>query len=188
MTARIVTEQEIVLRAALRELERAARKLHPEQGRLARRNARARLAAAIRKLRRTVDDSFPRISSQREVENVAGRAARRKLTPHERIKKLREAGWVNVAPGSSAVADCAAAGVRVRRGPNGSLWVRGWVVAVPAGAVGALRKAKGNAAAQRAILSAKMLAESPSPMRLEGTRSGRLSSNYDAPQNLPRDL
>lgn len=205
MTRRIVSSQEIEARAALRKVERALKKLRPEQGRAARRNARARLASAIRKLRRVVDGHFPRILPAREQAPGAeafDRAVRsrlpagtRKIAREERavrtIKKLRARGWENITHSTKVIAACAEAGLRVRRvsQPSGmTLWVPGWVAAVPYSDSMArvIRDAKGNATKQRAILSAKILRESLSSPQMTGTKTGRWPATSPNAQTISR--
>lgn len=95
------------LHKRLRALRQAMRKLclTTSDRPIARRNARRRVLAELRRARETVDEFFPAI-----VERAAPRV--RKIGP-ARVSTLQKAGWIQ--QGSIAVARFAAAGVPVKR-------------------------------------------------------------------------
>lgn len=70
----------------------------------ARKNARTRVLASLRKLRAAVDTTYPAI--------VERSAPRERRSPQARIKALEKAGWVQIKGGFGGYA---VAGVRVRR-------------------------------------------------------------------------
>lgn len=93
---------------AIREIERAARTLAPEQGRIARRNARGRVLRALKAARGAMDRAFPAIRPE-------GRKRRAPRSPSEQIRHLKKTGWEEMLPNEVAiVARCSAAGVKAK--------------------------------------------------------------------------
>jgi hypothetical protein len=80
---------------SLKTLRHTLRKLYltANDRPIARRNARRRVLAALRKMREVVDESFPAI--------VERSAPRVRKSPEQRVKALQAAGWVRV----SSIAD-----------------------------------------------------------------------------------
>jgi hypothetical protein len=104
----------MTLKDARRALDRALKRLAPEQGRLARRNARAAIASATRALRAAVDAEFPALRLPR----VPGKRRGRKRDP------LR--GYASVL--DAKVAPYAAAGLPVRKDEDDCWNVPAWAV------------------------------------------------------------
>lgn len=96
------------LAEAIRDVERAARMLAPEQGRIARRNARRRMLAALKAARIAMDAAFPAVRPE-------GRKRRKARTPAQQLTDLLKDGWVEVSSGEVAtVARCAKQGIRAK--------------------------------------------------------------------------
>jgi hypothetical protein len=75
--------------SSIRELRRHVAKLTATIDRpIARRNARKRVLASLRKIRTLIDDAYPAIVNRSE--------PRTRRSPAERIKALEKAGWVRV--------------------------------------------------------------------------------------------
>lgn len=88
-----------------RNLRRVLMKLDGTEGRkLARRNARTRVLASLRKIRTALDTSYPAIVNRSE--------PRARRSPAERIRELEKAGWVR--HGTSSLGAYAAAGVPIK--------------------------------------------------------------------------
>ncbi len=103
----------------------------------ARRNARARVLAALRAVRSHLDKEFPAIVVRKKA---------RHATPETIRRRAERAGWV--AAGGHGVGLFAAAGVPVRRVPHSgwsegyALYVPGWAVAIGSENQAQLRAAK----------------------------------------------
>ncbi len=96
------------------ELERALKTLDGTEGRpIARRNARKRVLAELRKIRAAVDKEYPAIVSRKGV---------KRLTVEGRIARLKQAGWVGVV--HARAVEYAIEGVPIRT-VQGSLFARG---------------------------------------------------------------
>ena len=137
---------------ALKRLKGAIANLSADQGRVARKNARAKIARCLRALRSAVDEEFPPIVKTREIKR------HKKRGPPDTF--LRNAGWAPVPANyrTRIVEACAAAGVRVRIvGPLRSPWVRAWVLSVEPGNVSKLKETKRSTAKQRALMSTALL-------------------------------
>lgn len=118
------------LSAAMRDVERALRKLDSDQGRVARANARKRVLAQLRKLRGVVDAEYPAIPkagraaplSQDPVKVKARKTRRRR----DAYRKLAEADFVEVT--TEMAAKLATERVRLRKGPRGEVFAPKWAV------------------------------------------------------------
>jgi hypothetical protein len=122
--------------------------LKKEQGRIARGNARRKALAMLRSLRDMIDTAYPSMASRRSRSRASsspqGKAARAKKLR----ASLQSAGFIplrDVWPLAGKRIDeltknCAMAGVRMRKGPDGSPWVPSW--AVTAKSVGEMQRAK----------------------------------------------
>lgn len=98
----------MTLTDAIRDVERAARTLAPEQGRIARRNARRRILSALARVRRALDTEAPAI-------RAAPSKRRANRTIHERMRDLERDGWQELGPNDATVlARCAVAGIKPR--------------------------------------------------------------------------
>lgn len=113
-------------------LERALRTLTPDQGPIARRNARARVRAALKALTHAVDTLFP--APPRKV------VSRKRRTFQEKRRDLIRAGWLvvatNSARGKELLTWVAQNKLPVQSTPFGEIngqnypaeaWVPGWV-------------------------------------------------------------
>lgn len=124
----------MTIEQALRALRRAVRRLSPEQGRVARRNARQKVKGALRALRHAMDEEFPTILIPREPrksrykplseipesKRAEAKAARQRAS-------LKRRGFVcsSIAIGIA----CAEAGVkvvRVEEGNSSEIWAPAW--------------------------------------------------------------
>ncbi len=125
-------------------LARALQRCEGADGRIARRNARARVLAALRAVRSHLDKEFPAIIVRRS--QVKGRTARQRANTATR--KLRKAGWVADwdLDEPRDIAMFAAAGVPIKRvgfpGGGYHMLVPGWAVAIGAVNQAQLRAAK----------------------------------------------
>jgi hypothetical protein len=90
----------------LKDLERALRGLDADQGRIARRNARAKVKRVLRRLSERMDAEYPTLRK-----TVVNRRA--KFSQKERQVRLIKAGWVQVDAADGAA--YAAHGVPLRR-------------------------------------------------------------------------
>jgi hypothetical protein len=120
---------------AWKKLVAATRRLKRSEGRVARRNARASFATALRQLRAAVDEEFPPLLAKgvkytpamKVEDSRIKRVHRQRMTKEQRMEvderrvrqqaaKAKHEGWVPVplARRDQVVTDCAAAGVRVR--------------------------------------------------------------------------
>ncbi len=120
---------------AVRELQRALGTLPGTTDRpIARRNARARTLAALRKIRGAVDTAYPAIVK---------RGGYTRLTVQGRLLRLLRAGWV-IASDVHTIARYAAAGVPMRAHPgtNNMMLVPRWAWSIGSGETVKLRAAK----------------------------------------------
>lgn len=109
---------------ALDKLDRALCRLAPDQGRIARRNARVKVAHALKTLRDVIDDEYPTIRKPPRP------SRRRLLTPAERETRARrrlvEQGYV-AAGDFNTLARLAEVGIRVRR-VGGTTFIPEWAI------------------------------------------------------------
>lgn len=71
----------------LKELDKLLRKLSPEQGMVARRNARAAVAAELRRVRTFVDATYPTLTK--------GKPRRKQKKGLAKVNNLLQQGWVD---------------------------------------------------------------------------------------------
>ncbi len=157
---------------AMDKLQRAILRLRKSEGRVARRNARTELAAALRAVRAAVDECFPPIrkpetSDQKKWNRTIygemsqdQRKERHSRRMHERNKRLSTAGFYPIPAGRQAqvLRDCAAAGVRVVLvGSDHYPWVKSWVLHARPGDISQLREANRSISARKAILAEAIL-------------------------------
>jgi len=145
----------------LGRLQQALRKLTSGQGRVARRNRRSEVFAAIREVRRKVNRDFPAIPSP-----SAGVLDRAKQDRISKRRRLRLRGWVqlNLAdlPGQR-LKDLAVAGIRVieirptSRHDQTELWCPAWTLSVNVGDVAALRRGKRSLRERKALEVQRLL-------------------------------
>jgi hypothetical protein len=132
----------------LKQLRRAYVKLPATADRpVARRNARARVLAQLRKMRALIDEEFPAIIKRGKVKRLK--------TPEGRQERIERAGWV-FESSADAVVHYAAAGVPVRR-VAGCAYIPEWARAIGPLHPSALRAAKKNRQLQRARVAAATL-------------------------------
>lgn len=137
----------------LLSLAKALKRLKTEQGPRARRNARAAVAAALRGVKKQVNEQFPpppRVALAKR-NNRAGRRQR-----------MLHAGWQPIAE-TQLITACAVAGVPCKRFPSDAaqvVWVPGWAVAIGPN-VPRLRRAKTDLEYRRAVeVEDRLLAQS----------------------------
>lgn len=135
-------------------LRRALRRLKEGQGELARRRARTRVATAIRRLKRAIDEEYP---------HTGARKPRTRRTPTQRVQALEKKGWKRLPPDLTLRYRIAELGIRsVRVGP--STFVPGWVHTVGILRREALNKVKNMTPKQRRIfVTALQLEHGPPP-------------------------
>lgn len=139
----------------LKKLERALKRLEPDQGRIARRNARQAVTYTLGFIRRYVDEVYPAYKKPTE------RASTAHLSPHQKLvrrkRALRLKGWAPLErPTFSEMENLAAVGVKVQRLPNDEVWAPEWAT-VFAGDLTKLRKAKASMQERKAMLAEFML-------------------------------
>lgn len=128
-----------------RDLKRALATLKPEQGRLARRNARRRVVAALARLRDQLDRDYP--AERRAIKG------RKRLTPMQRQQRLVNRGWVRVYNDLITVV----AELKIPcKGDGGQFWVPAWVAAIGNNPT-KLRAAKHSRTLQQAAMAIKLL-------------------------------
>lgn len=136
------------MQPAYRELARALGRLEDAQGRIARKNARAAVKAAQRKLVALVDKHYP---GQRKPAKT-----RKRRTPEQRENQLRKDGWVS-AEHRAILSRIAAAGIRVKRVRHLDLvhttWAPAWAVTIAQHLPSKLGLAKRNLRERRAIIT-----------------------------------
>lgn len=96
---------------ALDELCAAARKLSPDQGVVARRNARAKVLAALRKVRQQLDAEYPALRTK-------GASHRPKLTPGRKTTRLHKRGYQAGWRGDNTDMAARRVGIRVEHDPG----------------------------------------------------------------------
>ncbi len=141
------------LEGPVEALVRALRGLAPDQGRIARRNARRRVSAALKALRDGVDGKYP---DQRR------RAARprRRRTPAQRHLHLVRDGWL-VVPNLVVLERIAAAGVRMQSIPGQAdgrknrrdTFAPKWAITIASEAPAKLARAKRSPRERKAVLT-----------------------------------
>lgn len=150
------------IKGMMSKLRQALRTLEQDQGPRARRNARARVAAAIRSLRTNVERSFPAPARKP--------ADRTRRTPQQIIRDLKEAGWEQVTS-MEVMSRIAAAGIRVShveritsepswqdpgmtwRSKGRDTYAPGWAVTIASQRPGKLGRAKASIRERKAILT-----------------------------------
>jgi len=135
----------------LKRLRRELVKLEKAPGTpIARRNARARVLAAVRLLRAAVD---------REYQTIIVRTGVKRLKTFEgRVARMERAGWEQVA--TEYVTDYVEAGIKAKKITHGSSWgwfVPSWAVAIGRRNTAQLRAAKKSRALKRGALTAQAL-------------------------------
>lgn len=131
---------------AVRDLQRTLKTLPNTEDRpIARRNARARVLGALRKVRGAVDTAYPAIVK---------RGGYTRLTAQGRLLRLLRAGWRMVSD-VSAIARYGAAGTPLRQHPRSGniMLVPAWATAIGSGDLAKLRAAKKSRTIQKAILA-----------------------------------
>jgi len=122
-------------------------------GRIARRNSRARVLAALRAVRSHLDAKYPAIVVRKKA---------RHATPETIRRRAVRAGWV-LSTGGYSVGLFAAAGVPIRRVPYSNsvdgyaLYVPGWAAAIGAENQAQLRAAKKSKQLRDAALARALL-------------------------------
>ena len=146
-----------VLKEKLRQVERALKRLSPEQGLVARRNARRAVGAAVRALKTAVESAYPSLVLS-HYKPILGTLAERE---NEKEKRLKARGFIfTTAAGPHACA--LAAGIRGALA-NGRIWLPGWVMAVDytdhQKATAQLRKAKSNPKYRKSLETVRALVD-----------------------------
>lgn len=141
------------LSKALRKLQRAVRTLEPQQGRIARRNARKRVTQALRVVRAIMDADYAPVPAE--------------APPHRRVRRrnmskaarLERAGWAQ-AKSIQMVTQCSALGIRCKI-VDGRTYLPGWAVTIALRDPRRLAAAKKSIRERKAILTAMALVERP---------------------------
>lgn len=145
--------------AALREVERAARRLEPEQGAIARKNARTATLAALRKFRKQLDATYPHVATKKRKkppQTAAGKLRARR-------ERLRKRGYVRLTtPSNELIRRCAYVGISIERvrGPKAGdeLWAPLYVFGTNSDHT--LKTAKKSGSLRKALrVKAELLAE-----------------------------
>lgn len=132
----------------VRDLDRALDKLAPGQGRIARRNARAKVTRLLKRIRDEVDEEFP---ADRKPSKP-----RREMTRNQLIGM----GWTEVPWGItvSALLRLAAAGIRPRRLVSGAEFLPKWAL-IPGISTSSLKKAKRDIQFRKAMIAKYKLSQ-----------------------------
>lgn len=134
------------MKRALRELEEASKRLDEDQKRIARRNGRRVMLAALRKVRRVLDDNYPNIPKKGGV-----RKKRKKWSPPRNWTEIPQHPIQHYHRWMKTIAE---SGAPFRDG-----WVPNWVIAVGPHTA-KLKAAKNNRTKQQIALSAYLLEKS----------------------------
>lgn len=135
------------LEPGMRELARALGRLEEDQGRVARRNARAAVAKALKKIQGKIDTGWPapgRKKAQR----------RRRLTLTQRLRRLKKDGW-QLASGSE-LSQFSVVGIRAKRVDVDGLthtYAPSWAVLIARQHPKKLARAKRDLTYRRALLT-----------------------------------
>jgi hypothetical protein len=110
-------------RDALKKVEKGLRRLEKAgEGRVARKNARTEALAALRALRKAIDDEYPTVPKKSKPRPA-------KLTYRQHARRLQKRGWVQLHSFSlrKKLTDC---GVPHKDLHDGVLWVPRWAAVV----------------------------------------------------------
>lgn len=120
----------------LRNLRRAIRRLAPDQGPRARRNARSRALAALRAVRAAVDEAYPplRQPGSPRAQRVSAMAVPQGMKDRIAAARLRRDGYEPSEFSDATIAAFAAMGVPIRERPRGTTidvtWLPEWVLSI----------------------------------------------------------
>jgi hypothetical protein len=115
----------VTLEEAHRKLHKAMKRLQPDQGKIARRNARATVLAAMRTLRSALDDTYPAIRSG---------VKRTRLSPTQKNRRLTAAGFVPMGTGQpQRDHELLQAKITIKRDTHNRLYVPSWTTQIPSG-------------------------------------------------------
>jgi len=148
------------MNAWTRDLERALRRLDENQGRTARRNARHAVFAALKKVRRMVDEAYPPIEKAAKAPRVSMTTEAIAARFH---KKMRRRDYVAVNSGLEV--SLMKAGVKLVRQPrraramDGAAYAPAWAVVASRmeSAWARIEELKKDPKAQKALLAAHRL-------------------------------
>ncbi len=157
-----VTDFDKRMQPAYRELARALGRLEAAQGRIARKNARAAVKDAQRKLTALMDKHYP---GQRKMAKT-----RKRLSPEQRERQLRKDGWLPI-DHRETLLRIAAKGIRVQHVQNANAgtsntWAPAWAVAIARDMPSKLGLAKRNLRERRAIMTELALQQHDHAQRL----------------------
>ena len=135
------------LKPGVRELARALGRLEEGQGRTARRNARAEVVKALKKIQGKVDKSWPAPGRKKA-------RSRSRLTPEQRLRRFEKNGWLLAS--WPMLAQFSAVGIRTKRvGVDGLIhnYAPGWAVRIARKHPKKLARAKRDITYRRALLT-----------------------------------
>lgn len=138
-----------------RGLFRALGKLLPDQGRVARNNARRAVLRELKRVRAGMDRDFPVVPKA-----IVERA---RLKPELRVRRLARMGYapLPMVESRSRLASLAVAGIRPIKAFSREIWVPTWVLSVTPDDVGTLKRLKRDVPARKRYLVEQTLRREP---------------------------
>lgn len=143
------------LEPGMRELARALGRLEEEQGRVSRRNARAAVTKALKKIQGKVDTRWPAPGRKKA-------PRRRRLTQEQHLRQLKKDGWQLAS--FSVLSRLSAVGIRAKRVDVDGFthihtYAPGWAVRIALKHPKKLARAKRDLTYRRALLTELALKE-----------------------------